>query len=907
LAAGALPARADDALKEKAAADLNRFYQERLGRPFLRADDTPEPKVAPPPWAEPLKQLATGKPEERAGAAAYLRDLLALALAHETGRTAPWRNTPFWGGGAEVPARVLRKQVADELAKAGPLPDALPVLRWYFEAETNDGHLPPVLSAVGKLDGKGADTLRAELASRPHPNAVVAAGAIEQIAARKGSLPADRLAALCHHHRAGIREAARKLNARHGGKDPGPFDPARAVRSEPVKKVMDEVLVLLPDLPGPMAEYVSLTTRFVDDKNVGKEKFEDTGWLVRRHKDLVAVYTPFGRPESARPGEKKRVEHSEKSKDGEGWVSSQIDITVVVDVTPAKIEDEIRKVEAARKKETAGIDLSRKGGLTGQFEGDGATLYEAIFGAWLYRAGRDADAARVLLPALDSLYADRHLAEMVRHRMGDLAGFRMLVAFAGDRDYKAALGQAKLIDRLYPDTRFHVYAKGLADQFPRRADDFQKLKLPTPAEWADLKKKLTREQQVNYLCARLRLLNCFQMGQPGGYDPDAKQYAEPCGMADDASWGLGLGKTEVINPLVELRGPANWYGDKPRAKGLELTVKDVPVLSKHLKDDWYMPTVEFWRNFHPDRTLETTRPQVAELIDELACKDVCHVDRWGAMTPAEIDNEIERINRWAAENADKDERQLRWEALDEQVKAGAPWGRLENARRLFELKDERLRPVLRKHLDETKSEYDLHSLLYWCLEFDPAAFKDQARRFAKHQSIDLRLAAGHILFAAGEHDEARKVFADILENGSPWKLEENALPKLVEVLLKEGSEASKRTARLVFKNKRYTEIRERRVRVSLVRKCAAAGIGDGYLSYLPLLDIKGNTIGNISYGTDTVVGEVIAGEIVDLLAPNDAEIVRIKQTIPKPGDRIPPLKEWLTSKAKALAAAEPAK
>ena len=37
---------------------LNRYYSDRLKQPFLRLPDQPEVKVAPPPWVEPLKQLA---------------------------------------------------------------------------------------------------------------------------------------------------------------------------------------------------------------------------------------------------------------------------------------------------------------------------------------------------------------------------------------------------------------------------------------------------------------------------------------------------------------------------------------------------------------------------------------------------------------------------------------------------------------------------------------------------------------------------------------------------------------------------------------------------------------------------------------------------------------------------------
>lgn len=107
----------EDPVRAEVAAALKRFYEERLDRPFLRNPDEPEKKPAPPPWDAPLKKLKDGTPDERADAAAFLRELLSQALEHEASRKAPWRSTPFWGGGAELPARDLRKEVAEELAK----------------------------------------------------------------------------------------------------------------------------------------------------------------------------------------------------------------------------------------------------------------------------------------------------------------------------------------------------------------------------------------------------------------------------------------------------------------------------------------------------------------------------------------------------------------------------------------------------------------------------------------------------------------------------------------------------------------------------------------------------------------------------------------------------------------------
>jgi len=418
-------------------------------------------------------------------------------------------------------------------------------------------------------------------------------------------------------------------------------------------------------------------------------------------------------------------------------------------------------------------------------------------------------------------------------------------------------------------------------------------------------KKLSRAEQISYLTERMRLLNCFQMGQPGGYSLTQGQFAEPSGLSRDAAWGLGRGETKVINPYLELvGGHAGLFEDdnKKPFKGLELTVADIPHLAPFLREDWHLLCVSFWRDFSPDRDLDTTRPLIGSIINSLAKRDLAKTSTMVKMTDAEIDKHITSIIRWATENARKSERQLLWETLEQEFKAGTPWGQLTNPYRLIELKDKRLLPVLLKYLDDTTSEYDLHSLLYWCLDYDPSAFKAAARKFAKHKSVGLRLAAGHILFAGGERKEGTKVFADILENGSPWQLEEHALPKLVKVLLKEGSTASKQAAALIFNNKRYTEIREGWVRASLVNQCAEAGIGDGYLSYLPLLDIKGNSIGNISYSTDTVVGEIIAREIIEVLAPKDPAIIRINKMFPKASDQIAPLKEWLKGKAKAVTA-----
>ncbi len=53
-------------------------------------------------------------------------------------------------------------------------------------------------------------------------------------------------------------------------------------------------------------------------------------------------------------------------------------------------------------------------------------LVEAILIAWLDRAGKDEMTAAVLLPALDTLYEDRHIIDIAR---GELVRFSVIACW----------------------------------------------------------------------------------------------------------------------------------------------------------------------------------------------------------------------------------------------------------------------------------------------------------------------------------------------------------------------------------------------------------------------------------------------------------------------------------------------
>jgi hypothetical protein len=845
-------------------------------------------KGTPPPWGDAIKELAAANADKRDAAAKYLVSLLDQAQADELSGKAPWRATPYWGSSGENPARNLRQQIAGDLAKSQPSSATLLVIRWYLDHEKVVRFQETAIAAIDKSQGKEVDEFCLRLVQPAHENSVVVLAALKHIGKGKSDIPEAVLKGLCDHYRPSIRAAARNLNKDRGNADPGAFDPVAAMKRPALSALMTNIGALLDQPAPPDAPFVKMITTWT----AGKESDTSTtlGWLVKNEGDSWTVLTPFGHRETF---------HKEKKTKGR----REIEVIVKSSWEKASVAEEVKRVVELRKKGDPDFALSERGGLTGQFQGRGAGVYEVTLAHWLYTAKQLDLSAQLLLPALDSLYMDSHLVDMMRHRVGETAGYRMLVAFAGDRDFAETQRLADALVQRYPGTRFHDYAVQLSKEMPKRQDDFNKLKLPTPEEWAALKKKLNRVEQITFLAERVRLLNCFQMGQPGGYSIREGQFAEPCGLSQNAAWGLGRGETKVINPYVELVGGSERYGwedEKKPAKGMQLTVADIPHLAPFLRDDWHMLCVSFWRDFSADRHLDTTRPLFGEIINDLSKRDLSRVRDMSSMSEADINKHIKKMILWSQENAKKTEDELAWEGLEDEVKAGQRFYWLRNYRVFLQRKDKRLVPLLLKYVNELDpkghkeeprtgawDEQATASILADCLALDPPAFKVAVKRLADHHLTPVRLLVGRILHASGEKEEARNVFAPILEKGDPFHMQRQDLPAVFKALLSDGSEPSTAVARLLFKNKRYAEIEDSAVRVSLVQQCGNAGIGDGYLAYLPLLDVP-------EKGTE------IAKEITDKLTPKDPEIVRITEMFPKASDQIAPLKEWLKAKAKAV-------
>jgi hypothetical protein len=843
----------------------------------------------PGSWDASLKNVASANGEDRRKAAAHLVELMEQSWQDEKSGKAPWLATPYWGGPMENPARNLRGSIVAALKETPPAPETLPVIQWLLRNEPQMRLQETVAGVLGKINGKAADDYRRELVLEPHPNAIVMGMVLAQLGQRKVAVPLDRLKDLCHHHRQLIRDNARKLNQALNGPDPGPFDPIQAFKSPAVRKTFDDLQALLIDLPAKDADFVELTIRYVEKDEV-KRSDKVLGWLLKQDKNEVTIYSPYGGHNTYRDKEKTKIRVG-KPIEG-GYQSWEIEVTTSVTVAKHGIAGYVKEIADIRAEGNKDFGLSPRGALTGQFQGQGASLPEVILTAWLDRAGKPDIAASILLPALDTLYEDRHIVEMARHRMGDLFGHRMLIAFVGDRDYEQALKLARTLAQHYPATQFYEYAKRLAAELPRRRDDFATLKLPTPMEWQELKKQLSRAEQIDYLCQRMHLIN---------FDTWGKQYAEPLGMDNNAARSLREGKTALINPLTELNGPWNFQPqieDNTRPKGMDLTLKDVPQLSKYLKDNWFILVVYYWRDFHPNRDLSNTRDEFASVINKIARRDVCKIADWEKRAPAEIDQEIERINRWAVANAHKSKVELTLDALDESMAAGVSWRNMsEYVEWLLNEKERRAYKAMQRilELDNTPAS-DKAQVLQTYIQYDPSQAKDLAPKYLDHKEESVRFRAALIAFQTGEKVKSPEVLGELLENWGPAYLSKMA----VELLLQNGSEPSRRQVLRIFKCKNLSSVSNERA--AIMGMCAKSGMVEPYKYYLKQLDNNERTA-NWQDGEGKFISPTFAAmhasEIINWFASEDAAVKEIGEKYKNATDQIPCLKNWLQSRIAA--------
>jgi hypothetical protein len=864
-------------VRQQVTAELARYYEDGKSLPLQKY----------------FNGLKSKQAEVQHQSATRLVMLLDQAQKDEQSGKSPWRATPFWGSSGENPARELRKDIAKALQRGHLVPAALPIYRWYLDHAEIPATQVDTAEALVKIKGPEADKLITQVVHKPHPNTRVVVLCLTAAGERRLALPDKLITQRAWDHHRDVRQAARQLAATRGLKIE-PFDPVRAVQSEAVRRLMDRLSKMILDSPPATADYVKIQAVYRDKD----EQWQSTtsGWLIKETDSAYRVLTPHGRleqidkaftPRAARPSQTRELE-----------------------LKKVPFDQVISEIVKLRKGGDPDFALSERGGLTGQFQGHGASLAEILVGHWLYAKKDYQNAAKILLPALDTLYQDDHLISIAEDRLGLIYGYRMLAAFAGDRDYEQTLKLASIILDAYPKSRFVGYAEALRQQLPKRKNDFTELVLPTPDEWARLQASLPRDQQIRYLCERMRLLNCFQSGQPGGVHIRGTQYRETIGISRNAAWSLGKGETRLINPYVELTGDAPWEEKESPAKHerMELTVSDIPTITPYVKDDWFILAVSFWRDFHPNRTLLRTRPLFCGIINGLAKRDLCNDGKIGQMTDEQFDLFLKAVNDWVQKNKNKSAADLLLDALREELVESQElrWFEVRGTvGELVDLKEARAAPLVMKYLDAPSvSSYEIQEILPALRSLDLTVAKKAAARYVNHSDPGVMVEIGAIYLKSGDIEAGRRILAKALKTGTYSTLGASDAVNAVRFLLEEGSPESATAAAGITDNILLGNMSSYE-RNQIVRLLVEHRISKGYEFYLRMLKNMTNRIGETSYGEGTIVADVFANEVIDDLIP-EQELKKLNISRESaPARKIAAVRGWLLEKSESLDAHSP--
>jgi hypothetical protein len=211
---------------------------------------------------------------------------------------------------------------------------------------------------------------------------------------------------------------------------------------------------------------------------------------------------------------------------------------------------------------------------------------------------------------------------------------RMLEAYCEQRDYGKALEVAKHLSKdEFGSWRHQDRAIKLAKQLPRRSgEDFKTLTLPTAKEWAALKQKLDRKQQVEYLTRRIRLMHCQQLSNPGSISYTQDQYREPY------TWGMKVKPAQVINPFNGLLN-------------MNLNGGDLLVMVPYLLSEDYILGYDLYR-FLPQgpRNLHSVQWVVANIICETAQEGIVNFRLLGGEDEGAKKKHVADVREWCIRN-----------------------------------------------------------------------------------------------------------------------------------------------------------------------------------------------------------------------------------------------------------------
>lgn len=792
--------------------------------------------------------------------------------------------------GVDHPAPVSIDGVGRYLQRSPSLPDeTLPLIQWFLNEGPKPEHRLYGINALYRLKHAVANDHFIAL-SRSEDTAIIS-GVLRVALDRKLEIPKARLEAWAQHPDAGVRLRARELAKRLRYGALPEFDAVRVLRNDPTASEVLTAIASSPIQPPKEAPLVVIR-RTRTPKNRPAQVNDTFGWLISK-KDEEQVTMQF------RSGAKQQFKLGNHP---------HARVEVVHDLGPALERIEARRRAAIEKRRIPIGEALRELAPSSPQQprrmlGGSGWMDHLVIGAWLAKQQRWEEAAAILLPAIGEFDFPKQLVGHLRAIIAQDLGHGMLDAFA-HRRYANAIQLAEHIDRDFQGSMFHPAAQRLLRELPLREDDFRALTVPTPQQWKKLKTTLTRREQIDYLCQRLRLSRSGHSGWT---------YLTPQNSP--------AGKS-AINPLVELVGPGLARGGKNAGKGphgLELTVGDIPQLASYLQDDWAAMELTYRREYDPRRKLRTVRQMLVPVINHLARHDLCyplfkaelskaHLEELGIerLTEERVAVEINRIVEWSRGKKEVTDSDLSLAALEAGLRRGK-WHLVEDtARKLIAARDRRATALIARFLETDDYEPQKVKILIALEDSGGTLAANAAPGLFESSDFGVRVAAAGVAATRPEYKGALPVLAFIRAKGTAVTSED--YPRVVETLSKSKSPDARKLLVAITNFDASSMTRwPYSSRPNIIRSLSQAGLPHGLQYYKTLLSSEGQTwdllpidMPPIKVGNARKVADYIAYEIIHHYAPRDREIIATSKEANQIEERRERLLKWIDRKIEQL-------
>lgn len=286
------------------------------------------------------------------------------------------------------------------------------------------------------------------------------------------------------------------------------------------------------------------------------------------------------------------------------FLLSILGVKHVIDKSRIIAASEIRLDEYLSNKN---LSISSESFLTTDIMFDGPSFRNLNIAAWLIQKKE----WKLVNQLFDYLVIDsiekNHIAQIVGHYYFNV----LLSSFSISRDFNFSKKIASFFESpAYKNFKYRAAALKIGAQINDGKIPYQDLPLPSKEAWTQMKKNMTRQEQIDFLSKKFVLLNYFQDGQPNSISYDMFQTSLPWSIIlKDTTLNSyeSFEKYRVINPYNEILA-------------LKPSIAEVAPLVDMLADSTYILAFTYFRDFFPDRTIHQINWVVNDLLFEVTKK-----------------------------------------------------------------------------------------------------------------------------------------------------------------------------------------------------------------------------------------------------------------------------------------------